>query len=134
MTRPWTAPERLPNGRTRITVKRCCNGCRRELGDATPAELDAAVAGRDLGDVRAECPDCAPRTVCRGCGGTKKADVLACTDCLAVMPAHLIAAVKTTYDDADLVAHAFAVQDAVAWLNDRRRTPTTTSGGTPWTT
>ncbi len=43
----------------RITVQRCCNGCGRSLGDATDDELNAAVAGAPLPDVRDEC-GCAP--------------------------------------------------------------------------
>lgn len=54
-TRPFTDTARLPGGGSRVTVKRCCNGCGRELGDATEAELDAAMVGRPLPDVRDEC-------------------------------------------------------------------------------
>lgn len=54
-TRPWTPDESLPDGVTRIHVKRCCNGCGRILGDVTEAEIDAAVTGAPLPDVTAEC-------------------------------------------------------------------------------
>jgi hypothetical protein len=36
-------------------VQRSCNGCQKSLGDAYEAELDAAVDGRRLPDVRLEC-------------------------------------------------------------------------------
>ncbi len=55
MTRPSTPPQTRPDGRTVITVHRCCNGCSRDLGDATKEELDHAVAGLPLPDVRGEC-------------------------------------------------------------------------------
>jgi hypothetical protein len=38
-----------------VTMQRACNGCGRRIGDVTEAELDAAVAGRPLPDVREEC-------------------------------------------------------------------------------
>lgn len=41
-----------------ITVQRCCNGCGRSLRDVTESEIDAAVAGQPLPDVRQECPHC----------------------------------------------------------------------------
>ncbi len=47
-------------GARTITLQRCCNGCGRELRDVTDAEIDAAIEGRRLPDVRHECPDCAP--------------------------------------------------------------------------
>lgn len=43
---------------TRIRVQRNCNGCEESLGDATDEELLAAVEGRELPDVRGECPRC----------------------------------------------------------------------------
>lgn len=52
--RPSTPP-RVEGTTTTITVKRCCSSCGRELGDATDAELDAAIEGRPLPDVTAEC-------------------------------------------------------------------------------
>lgn len=58
-TRPSTPPFDLPEGGKRITVQRCCNGCGRPLGDANDAEMDAAIAGASLPDVRSEC-GCAP--------------------------------------------------------------------------
>lgn len=54
MIRPSTPPRRTETGSTILTVKRVCP-CGRELGDATDAELDAAVDGRPLPDVRDEC-------------------------------------------------------------------------------
>jgi len=39
----------------RVTVQRCCNGCGRSLGDITEHEIDCAVAGKSLPDVRQEC-------------------------------------------------------------------------------
>ncbi|UXA19501.1 hypothetical protein [Mycobacterium sp. SMC-4] len=42
-----------------MTVQRCCNGCRREIGDVTAEEIERAVAGLPLLDVRDECPWCA---------------------------------------------------------------------------
>ena len=46
--------------RTTFTVKRACNGCGQYLGDVTDAEINRAVAGLPLLDVRAECAHCAP--------------------------------------------------------------------------
>lgn len=40
---------------SRIRVQRSCNGCGSSLGDANDAELDAAMSGTDLPDVRLEC-------------------------------------------------------------------------------
>lgn len=53
-----TPPEVLPDGGTRMTMKRACNGCHQTIGDATDAELDAAIDGRPLPDVTGECPTC----------------------------------------------------------------------------
>lgn len=58
--RPSTPPRQNPNGSRTITVKRCCNGCGHELGDANQTELDAAMVGQDPPDVRSECPNCQP--------------------------------------------------------------------------
>lgn len=58
--RPWTDPVKLPEGGTMHTVKRCCNGCGRQIGDVTDEEISAAINGRSLPDVRDEC----------GCGHT----------------------------------------------------------------
>lgn len=52
--RPWTA-DVVEGTRTTMTVKRSCNGCGRQLGDATKTELLHAVAGLPLPDVRDEC-------------------------------------------------------------------------------
>lgn len=43
-----------------FTVQRCCNGCRREIGDVTEQEITDAINGAPLSDVRHECPWCAP--------------------------------------------------------------------------
>ena len=55
MSRQNTPPLKLADGTTRITVHRHCNGCGRDLGDATNFELDLAVLGAALPDVREEC-------------------------------------------------------------------------------
>lgn len=51
-----------PDGRTTTThtVQRACNGCHRTIGDVTDEEMDAAMNGLPLPDVRDECPWCAP--------------------------------------------------------------------------
>lgn len=67
--RPWTPPHTGNDGARVVTVKRCCNGCSTEFGDVTAAELDAAIAGRPLPDVRDECPTCAPRSTVTRVGG-----------------------------------------------------------------
>ncbi len=54
MARPWTPDFPTGDGQ-RITVKRCCDRCRRPLGDVTPEEMEAAVAGTRLPSVEAEC-------------------------------------------------------------------------------
>lgn len=61
MTRTHTPPRTTESGSTIIKVQRACNGCHRSLGDATDIELDAAMNGEPLPDVRAEC-GCAPTT------------------------------------------------------------------------
>ncbi|GAB4677627.1 hypothetical protein [Mycobacterium timonense] len=48
------------DGSRTMTVQRCCNGCGFEIGDVTESEIDAAIAGAPLADVRDECPWCAP--------------------------------------------------------------------------
>lgn len=58
MTRPST-PNQVDGTQVTLTVKRTCNGCGRELGDANDVELLAAIAGDDLPDVRVEC-GCVP--------------------------------------------------------------------------
>lgn len=40
---------------TTITVHRACNGCGRELGDATDEEIECAANDIPLPDVRDEC-------------------------------------------------------------------------------
>jgi hypothetical protein len=54
-TRHHTALQRTGPSSSRIRVQRSCNGCQKTLGDANAAELDAAVAGQMLPDVRLEC-------------------------------------------------------------------------------
>lgn len=58
-----TPPQTItrPDGSTstRITAKRCCNGCGHEIGDVTILEIEACIDGRPLPDVRDECPWCA---------------------------------------------------------------------------
>ena len=49
----------VETGRT-MTVQRCCNGCGHGIGDVTEAEIEAAITGAPLSDVRDECPWCAP--------------------------------------------------------------------------
>lgn len=44
---------------TRHKVQRACNGCGRDVGDVTEAEMEAVINGRPLADVRDECPWCA---------------------------------------------------------------------------
>jgi hypothetical protein len=46
--------------RSVISSKRHCNGCGQALGDPTGWEMDCAVAGIGLPDVRPECPTCTP--------------------------------------------------------------------------
>jgi hypothetical protein len=54
--------ETTDDGRTRthITMKRVCNGCGEYVGDVTDAEMDCAIDGRPLPDVRNECEHCSP--------------------------------------------------------------------------
>ncbi|MFG3488492.1 hypothetical protein [Streptomyces sp. NPDC047972] len=60
MTRPST-PDRInPDGSRTMTTKRACNGCGDLLGDVTGFEVNAALWGRPLPDVRRECPNCGP--------------------------------------------------------------------------
>lgn len=53
--RIWTDDANLPDGGIRLTVKRCCNGCGRQLGDVHQNELDVAITGLPLPDVTTEC-------------------------------------------------------------------------------
>jgi len=55
-----TPDVREPGGGTRIAVQRCCNGCGERIGDVTAAEIECAISGDPLPDVRSECPRCAP--------------------------------------------------------------------------
>ena len=54
-TRPATPTYVDVEGIKHLTVQRSCNGCGESLGDATSDELDAAMEGRPLPDVRLEC-------------------------------------------------------------------------------
>ncbi|MEU6340279.1 DUF4326 domain-containing protein [Streptomyces sp. NPDC046977] len=59
--RPNTPDEKHPEGGTRITMKRCCNGCGERIGDVTDWEMLLAVHyAAPLPDVRDECPTCTP--------------------------------------------------------------------------
>ena len=58
--RPNTPDRVNPDGSRSITTKRACNGCGDLIGDITDAEMQAAIGGRALPDVRRECPTCAP--------------------------------------------------------------------------
>jgi hypothetical protein len=59
--RRMTTPDvPLPGGGTRMHVKRCCNGCGESIGDVTDEEIDCAIGGYPLPDVRKECPRCGP--------------------------------------------------------------------------
>jgi hypothetical protein len=49
-----------PDGSRTLTVQRCCNGCGDPLGDVTLIEINLAIGGRPLPDVRPECPRCRP--------------------------------------------------------------------------
>jgi hypothetical protein len=60
--------------RTILCIKRHCNGCDALLGDSTEAEVDAAIAGVPLPDVRGECPICTPRTAESGADDSSKED------------------------------------------------------------
>jgi hypothetical protein len=51
-------------------MKRVCNGCGEYVGDVTNAELDCAVEGRPLPDVRGECDNCAPVVALQAAGCT----------------------------------------------------------------
>lgn len=55
------------------TPRRRCNGCLAILRDATPDEVEAANAGRDVPDVTAECPVCAPNPVIDAIFGARAA-------------------------------------------------------------
>ena len=60
MSRPNT-PDRInPDGSRRMTTKRACNGCGAFLGDVNCFEVNAALWGRPLPDVRRECSNCGP--------------------------------------------------------------------------
>jgi hypothetical protein len=55
-TRPSTPPRRNADFTGWVhTVQRVCNGCGREIGDATEAEINAAATGQPLPDAREEC-------------------------------------------------------------------------------
>ncbi|NUT38862.1 MAG: hypothetical protein HOV86_02645 [Thermoactinospora sp.] len=54
-------PDRInDDGSRTITTKRACNGCGILLGDITEREMQAAIHGAPMPDVRRECPTCGP--------------------------------------------------------------------------
>lgn len=55
MPRPYTPPLLNGTGGTRLTVKRSCSNCFRDLGDANDEELAAAVVSEALPDTTDEC-------------------------------------------------------------------------------
>jgi hypothetical protein len=55
-----TPDRRNDDGSTTITVQRCCNGCGDPIGDVTFIEINLAIDGLPLPDVRPECPRCRP--------------------------------------------------------------------------
>lgn len=59
MSRAFT-PNRKNGTSTTIHVKRACNGCGELIGDVTDEEMDRAIAGLPMLDVRDECPTCTP--------------------------------------------------------------------------
>jgi len=50
----------------RVPITRCCNGCGAELRLAYTDEIEAAIMGDPLPDVRTECPDCRPVVLAQG--------------------------------------------------------------------
>ena len=61
MSTRLNTPDRVHgDGSRTITTKRACNGCGALVGDITDAEMEAAIGGRPLPDVRQECPTCGP--------------------------------------------------------------------------
>lgn len=54
MNRPDT-PDELTELGWKKTVKRSCDRCGRELGDATPVEAAASIAGQSLPSALSEC-------------------------------------------------------------------------------
>lgn len=52
-----TPDRKNPDGSTTITMKRCCNGCGRYLGDVDNRDVDQLG---NLTDVRGECQHCRP--------------------------------------------------------------------------
>jgi len=60
LPRRKTPETRDADGWCRITVQRCCNGCGEQIGDVTMIEMELAIAGEPLPDVRPECPRCRP--------------------------------------------------------------------------
>lgn len=53
--RTHTPPKPNATGGTTIRVHRCCNGCGRDIGDANDQEMESAVSGSLMPDVRGEC-------------------------------------------------------------------------------
>lgn len=59
-TRPRTPDRRNRDGSVTITMQRHCNGCGSALGDVTDGEMQRALYGLPLPDVRSECDHCRP--------------------------------------------------------------------------
>lgn len=58
--RPCTPERPAADGGRLIRAQRACNGCGEQLGDANDAEIQAAIAGLPMPDVRGECVHCGP--------------------------------------------------------------------------
>jgi hypothetical protein len=58
--RTFTPDVKHPDGSRTIHMKRACNGCGQNVGDPTDDEMDRAIAGLPLPDVRSECKNCQP--------------------------------------------------------------------------
>lgn len=124
MTRPprtSTPPQTLHDGKTRFTMKRCCNGCSTVLGDVDPIETAAAMLGLPLPDVRDECPGCAPTLParparCCACYRLAFRDTSLCGTCWKRLPTSTRDQVMGTYSEGSIAAHAIALDAARLWL------------------
>lgn len=67
--RPWTEDRPNEGGGVTITMKRCCNGCGRQIGDVTREEVEAAICSMPLPDVRRECGCYSETGDCSWCNG-----------------------------------------------------------------
>ena len=61
--RPRTPEAVNPDGSWYFTIQRSCNGCGESVGDVTDAEIEIAIDGGELPDVRMECRQCGPGTL-----------------------------------------------------------------------